>query len=215
MSNSILYGFEFPYKLYRRFEALIESVYTLPSVTTKLGIARYKPLFNSYNSCKDAFEKDYPEDYNQLNLEELPLYDEAGEAKFTQDKLSTLLHQCQAIVGVLRGSLPPHLLENPGGTSLVVLSQSYSQSTAQSSSDIKFSLIIENLSQVIKETKLEKKAKEELLADLCELQSPANQNESKIRAIASKLAGKTYKAGIDITSEVITKLILSQMKMPQ
>lgn len=214
MTNSVLSEFEIPYKLYRRFEALIESMYALTSIIQQLGFVRFKPLFNSYNSCVEEFKTHYPDDYKQLILEDLPLYDDKSIEKFTQDKLSTMLHQAQAIVGVLKGSLPPHLLESPGGTSIVVSAQSSSQSTAQSVANINLTLVINSIDQAIQEATLDDEIKKDLLAEVAELKSFPKPSALKIKSIASKLGRKLYDAGIDITSGVISKLLLAQMGFP-
>jgi len=214
VTSSILSGFEIPYKLYRRFEALIESMYALTSIIQQLGFVRFKPLFNSYDSCVKEFKNHYLEDYKQLNLEDLPLYDERGIENFTQDKLSTMLHQAQAIVGVLKGVLPPHLLESPGGTSIVVSAQSSSQSAAQSIANINLTLVIDSIGQAIQEATVDDKIKKDLLAELAELKSLPKPTAPKIKSIASKLGSKLYEAGVDIASDVISKLLLAQMGFP-
>lgn len=95
------------YKLLCRFESLINGVDTLTETASKFQIVRLKPLFTDYNSCIDEFSKHFPSEFKQLNLEPLPLYDDEGGERFTEEKRSTLLHQAQSITALLKGSLPP------------------------------------------------------------------------------------------------------------
>lgn len=94
------------HNLLRRLRALIESVDTLDSTKAKLGFVRFKPLFSEYNLCIEELKSDYPTAFDQLRLEELPLYDEEGEERFTVGKLSTLLHQSKSVVIFLESQLP-------------------------------------------------------------------------------------------------------------
>lgn len=94
------------HNLLRRLRTLIESVDTLDSTRTKLGLVRLKPLFSEYNLCIEELKSDYPTMFEQLQLEELPLYDEEGKERFTVGKLSTLLHQSKSVVAFLEGQLP-------------------------------------------------------------------------------------------------------------
>lgn len=102
------------YKLLCRFESLIESVNTLSETVRELGQLgriRYKPLFSSYNSCIDQFKSTYPTEFQNLKLEDLPLYDAEGKEQFTADKLSTLLHQSRQVSAVLQGLSASHMKE--------------------------------------------------------------------------------------------------------
>jgi hypothetical protein len=95
------------YKLLCRFESVIRAVDTLTETSSKFPRVRFKPLYTDYNSCVDEFSRYSPTEFKQLNLESLPLYDDEGRELFTNEKLSTLLHQAQAITALLKGSLPP------------------------------------------------------------------------------------------------------------
>ena len=93
-----------------RMESLVESILNLPETIEGLGRfgpVRYKPLFSIYNSCIEEFESLYPGELDFLGLEELPLYDDQGNERFTANKLSTLLHQAKLVHAALQGRLPP------------------------------------------------------------------------------------------------------------
>ena len=101
------------YRLLCRFESLVAQINNLKTTTSKLRNVRYKPLYTSYNSCIEELKTHYSAQYKQLNLELLPLYDANGIELFTNEKISTLLHQSEAIVAILRGSLPPNYSGGP------------------------------------------------------------------------------------------------------
>lgn len=94
------------YELYCRFDGLINSVKNIDTALPSVTSVRYKPLFTSYNSCIESFQKDFPDKYQSLNLEPLPLEDDKGNKLFTADKLSTLLHQSEAVLSLLKGLCP-------------------------------------------------------------------------------------------------------------
>lgn len=91
MNGSPIAGFETPYKLLRRFEAVIESIFALNATIQQLRLVRYKPIFSNYISCIEEFKSSYLGEYKQLRLEEVSLYDEEGKEQFTADRLSTIL----------------------------------------------------------------------------------------------------------------------------
>jgi len=94
-----------------RFEGLVNSIKGISSLAT-LAPVRYKPLFSSYNSCIDAFRDTFPQEFSSLGLEPLPLYGPNGEERFTQGKLSTLLHQSETILAILKGMQPASARES-------------------------------------------------------------------------------------------------------
>jgi hypothetical protein len=176
--------------LLRRFESLIESIFAIKATTQALNYVRFKPIFNSYISCIEQFKSSFPHDYNQLRLEDISLYGKDGSEQFTAQKLSTLLHQSQAVVGVVKGFLPPALISNPGGTTVVVSAQAASQSLAHSTSQVQFTLILDGLSQAIQESNLDENSKSELINDIKELENEPLPNESKIISLATKIRSK-------------------------
>jgi len=96
---------ETPHELLPRFKALIDKVDTLGATQKKLSRVRSKPLFSDYNSCIEELKSTYPTRFEQLRLEDIPLYDAEGKEQFTMSKLSTLLHQSQSVVAFLEGLL--------------------------------------------------------------------------------------------------------------
>lgn len=74
--------------------------------TTFYNIVRLKPFFTTYNSCTEQFKSLFPAEYEKLNLEPLPLYDDQGKELFTVSRLSTLLQQSRQIRAVLKGFIP-------------------------------------------------------------------------------------------------------------
>jgi len=211
MNASPISGFEAPYKLLRRFEALIENILALNSTIKQVGYVRYKPLFSSYNSCIKKFKSFYSEEFKQLGLEDLSLYDEEGKEQFTVNKLSTLLHQSQAVVGVLKGLLPPSLIENPGGITFIVSSQAASQSDATASAKVNFTIVLEGLYKAIQQSEINGKTKGELLKELEELKNLPHPNESKVEAFSTKLGKKLQEIGENVTSKVIADLLKTLM----
>lgn len=101
------------YILLCQFESLVSQIKNIDSTIAILGNVRYKPLYSIYNSYIATFEDYYPRQYKQLNIEPLPLYDANKTELFTNEKLSTLLHQSEFIVAFLKGSLPPNYSGTP------------------------------------------------------------------------------------------------------
>ncbi len=93
-------------KLIARLESLISVVEGADTIKQKYGFIRYKPFFTTYNSCIKEFKTLFPEEHANLNLEDLPLYDLAGNEQSTNEKISTLLHQTHEVLAVLRSMLP-------------------------------------------------------------------------------------------------------------
>lgn len=93
-------------KLIRRLESLISNVEGADTIKQKYGMVRFKPFFTTYNSCVDEFKSLFPEEHAKLNLEELPLYDYEGKERFTNEKISTLLHQSRDVLAVLQSLSP-------------------------------------------------------------------------------------------------------------
>jgi len=104
------------YELYCRFDGLINSTKNINNALPPGTPVRYKPLFVSYNSCIDSFKENFLTEYNSLKLEPLPLEDSAGKQLFTGDKLSTLLHQSEAILNLLKGLSPYEFKAGPTST---------------------------------------------------------------------------------------------------
>ena len=199
------------YQLLRRFEALIEIVLALNSTIEQVRYVRFKPLFRNYNSCIKEFKSIFPEEYKKLDLEDLPLYDNQTREMFTANRISTLLHQSQAVVGILKGMLPPKLIENPGGITIAVTSQSSSISEAKAFAKIQFTLVLDGLSNTIQASKLNNKSKKELLKELDELKNMSIPDESKIKKFASKFFNKLVEVGEDIAAKVIANFLKSQI----
>lgn len=211
MATFPISGFETPYKLLRRFEAFIESIFAFNATVQQVGFIRYKPMFASYISCVEAFKSSYSEDYSQLGLEEVALYDEQGNELFTREKLSTILHQAQSVVGVLKGLLPPALMENPGGITILVSSQAASQSSAESTAQVQFTLVMEALAKTIQNSELDQETKDELNNDIDQLKNLSEPDESKIKALATKLGRKLQEMGENVAVGVIDSLLRSRM----
>lgn len=93
-------------KLIARLESLIGNVEDANTIKQKYGIVRYKPFFTTYNSCINEFKSLFPEECEKLNLEDLPLYDSDGNEQFTNEKISTLLHQSRDVLAVLQSLSP-------------------------------------------------------------------------------------------------------------
>lgn len=209
MNTSPMSGFEIPYKLLRRFEAFIESIFALNATIQRLHFVRYKPIFSSYISCVEAFKSSYRKEYEELGLEEITLYDEHGKERFTARKLSTILHQAQAVVGMLKGLLPPQLIQSPGGTTILVSSQAAAQSSAKA--QLQFTLTMEGLEQAIQESQLDQSSKDELKKDIDELKNLCTPDESKIKAFASKLGRKLQEVGENVAIGLINSWLKSQI----
>jgi len=213
MSTSPVRQFETPYRLYRRFLSIGDSVMTLGDSLRHVGYVRYKPLFSAYNSCVNIFKQYYSEAYAQLDLEDLPLYDDDGKSLFTANKLSTLLHQSQSIVGFLEGELPPELLA-PKEKSTVINVSSYadSQAMAKSVARLQAQITFESLYQAVESTEFDNIIKDEILKDIRELKaSDEEPNQSKVKSFAKKLFKKLQEIGENVASEVIYKLLSSRM----
>ncbi len=213
MSVSPISGFDTPYRLLRRFEAVIESIFALKATIQQLGFVRFKPIFTNYISCIDAFKSSYPEEYKELGLEEMTLYDAQGTERFTGRRLSTILHQAQAVVGVLKGLLPPNLIQNPGGTTILVSSQAAAHSYARATAQLQFTLVMEGLNQAIQESKLDQATKDELKKDIDELKNLPTPDESKIKALTSKLGRKLQEMGENVMIGVIYNWIKGQIEL--
>ena len=157
-------------------------------------------------------KKHYEEEYNQLELEDLPLYDGEGRMLFTSNKLSTLLHQTLAIIGFLEGELPPGLLASKDRETIVnVSSYADSQAAANSVARLQAQITLDSLYQVIQNTLVDDTIKTELLDDLKDLKGPLEPDQSKLKAFATKFAKKLQEIGENAASEVIYKLLSSKM----
>lgn len=211
MPISPISGFKIPYKSLRRFEALIESIFALNATIQQTGVVRYKPFFSSYLSCVEAFKSHYTSDYDQLNLEEVQLFDDDGKMLFTGDKVSTILHQAQAIVGVIKGMLPPALMINPGGTTILVSSQASSQASSKATAEVHFNLIMEGLSQAIQESEIDQESKDSLNSEIDQLKSLPNPDESKLKAFATKFGKKLQEVGENVAIGVIDSWLRNQI----
>ena len=95
-----------------QFEVLIKLIKEIKS-TTEYTDVRYKPLFSSYNSHIKTFIQEFPHEYKLLNLEHLPLQDKNGNDAFTGNKLSTLLHQSEFILALLKSISRNQSVEYP------------------------------------------------------------------------------------------------------
>jgi hypothetical protein len=93
-------------RLINRLESLIKSVEEGPQLAEQYGSVRYRPFFQTYNSCVKEFKYFCEQEYERLELEALPLYDDQGREQFTNRKISTLLHQSREILAILN-SLEP------------------------------------------------------------------------------------------------------------
>jgi|GEM_PF-1472093 len=210
MRTSPISGFETPYKLLRRFEAVIESIFALNATIGQLGFVRFKPIFANYISCIESFRSSYPEEHRELGLEEITLFDEEGKEQFTGRRLSTILHQAQAAVGILKGLLPPNLVQSAGGTTVLVASQAAAQASARATANLQFHLIMEGLHQAIQDSELDQPTKDDLKRDIDELKRLPTPDESKIKALAIKLGKKLQEMGENVIIGVITNLLKSQ-----
>lgn len=104
------------YELYCRFDGLVKSVKDMNTALPAGTPIRFKPLFISYNSCMESFQRDFPVEYQSLGLEPLPLENEEGKKLFTAEKLSTLLHQSEAVLSLLKGLSPYEFKVGPTST---------------------------------------------------------------------------------------------------
>ncbi len=95
------------YKLFCCFESLVQSVKQLNSTASTFPNVRFKPWYNNYNTYIEDFKKYFPNEFNKMNLEPLPLYENDEAEGFTIGKLATLLQQSEAIAASLKGLLPP------------------------------------------------------------------------------------------------------------
>jgi len=112
-------------KLRFRLESLVKRASNIRDSTEQIGLTRYKPFYRTYNLCVREFESLYPEEYNKLDFEELPLYDAKGKERFTREKLSTLINQSEELISILKGSLYPYenYLKLPGNITISWLIQ--------------------------------------------------------------------------------------------
>ena len=212
MEKLLVKEYEVPYKLYRRFLSLADSIMTLNESLMNIGHIRYKPLFLSYNSCLAQFKKHYQEEYELLELEDLPLYDKQGQIMFNANKLSTLLHQTNAIIGFLEGELPPALLASKDrGTIVNVSSYADSQAAANSVARLQAQIALDSFYQVIQDTDFDDTLKRELIEDLKELKNSPEPDRSKLKNFAIKFANKLQEIGENVASELIYKLLSSKM----
>ena len=213
MKKSAVQGFEPQYRLYRRFLSLVDSVMTLGDALRHVGYARYKPLFSIYKSCVEVFKEHYAKEYEKLELEDLPLHDDQGKDLFTANKLSTLLHQTQFIIGFLEGELPPELLARKDGSIIVnVSSQADSQAMANSVAQLQAQITLDSLYQVVQDTDFDKQIKDELLRDIKEIKESGQEHiQSKLMSFATKFAKKLQEIGENVASEVIYKLLSRKM----
>ena len=212
MEKKSVQEIEVAYKLYRRFLSLTDCIMTLNDPLKNIGYVRYKPLFSSYNSCVKQFKKYYDEKYEQLELEDLPLYDERGQMLFTSHKLSTLLHQTFALIGFLEGELPPELLASKDrGTIVNISSFSESQAAANSVASLQSQVTLDSLYEVIHNTDLDNTIKTELLEDLENMKRDVAPDRSKLKAFAIKFVSKLQEIGENVANEVIYKLLSSKM----
>ena len=92
--------------LIERLDSLVRDVEDAHKIQDKYGYVRYKPFFNTYNSCNEEFRSNYPDIYERLSLEDLPLYDKQGKEQFTNVKISTLVRQSRDLLAVLRSMAP-------------------------------------------------------------------------------------------------------------
>jgi len=206
--------YEKAYRLLRQLESLIEAIFALKQTTQQLSYVRYKPLFQRYITCFEEFKKAYPKELKTLQLEDVELFDDKGKEQFTTNKLSTILHQAQWMVGMLKGFLPPKLVENPGGTTIIVSSQAMAQSTAEATANVQFTLVLEGMADAITKSKLKKSDKDEILKEIEELKNSPAPSESRIKSLAKKLGGKFQEMGENVLAKVIADLLKSQMGIP-
>jgi len=99
--------------LIERLDSLVRDVEDVHEIQDQYGYVRYKPFFNTYNSCNEEFRSNYPDIYEQLSLEDLPLYDEQGNEQFTNVKISTLVRQSRDLLAVLRSMAPDQPPSSP------------------------------------------------------------------------------------------------------
>lgn len=210
MNNINIEGNEIPYKLFKRLEMLEEAISSLGDAKRHVGIIRFKPLFISYNSCLEEFIQHFRDEFKQLGLEELPLFDDNGNMLFTYDKLSTLLHQTQAVMGFLKGILPPNLTIREPRTVIYSISSS-GDSTAQASAvaENQVQITIDIFFKIINELDFNQAAKQEILQELNELKKSRKPDVSKLRQLVQKFTDKIYNLGSDKFVDFITKLILA------
>lgn len=212
MPDNPLVGYERPYAFLKRFEALIESILCLRATVQQLGFVRFKPLFSIYNSIVDGFKEQYRVEYDSLGLEDVPLYGETGNEHFNSGKLSTVLHHSQAIVGSLKGMLPPALLENPGGTTIIATAQAASRAESSASADIHFSLLLDGFGEAIQQSQMDPEAKAELLAELDQLRNASDPGDSRLGSFAKKLGTKLREVTENVAIAVLTNLLQTQFR---
>jgi len=206
--KSSIKEFEIQYKLYRRFLSIVDCIMTLGDSLRHIGYVRYKPLFAAYNTCIKIFKEHYDEQYKQMELEDLPLYDNHNRSLFTSNKISTLLHQSRFIIGFLEGELPPELLDKRERTTLVnVSSYADSQAAANSVARLQAEITLNSLYEVIKNSEFDDQTKSDLLNDVDDLKGIGKSDESKLKAFATKLAKKLIEVGERISTEVIFRLL--------
>jgi hypothetical protein len=92
--------------LLNRLTNLIEEAEAIEESTAKFGWVRFKPLFTTYNSCEKEFEWRFPDQFDAMEMERLPLIREDGEKGFTLGKLQTMVHQARDMRAYLEGLLP-------------------------------------------------------------------------------------------------------------
>jgi hypothetical protein len=158
------------------------------------------------------FKNHYGGQYNQLKLEELPLYDDNNRSLFTSNKISTLLHQSRFIVGFLEGELPPELLDQRERSTFVnVSSYADSQAAANSVARLQAEITLNSLYEVIQNSEFDNQTKKDLLDDVDALKKAEKPDEPKLKAFASKLAKKLMTVGEKILCEVIFRLLSQKM----
>jgi len=210
MSNINIEGYEIPYKLFKRFEMLEEAISNLGEAQRHVVRIRLKPLFTSYNSCMKEFVEHFRDEFEQLGLEELPLSDDNGNMLFTYDKLSTLLHQTQAVIGILKGMLPPNLTIREPRTVIYSISSSR-DSLAQASAvaENQVQITIDIFYKIINEFDFDQTAKQEILQELNEIKKSREPDVSRLRQLVQKFSDKIYALGSDKFVDFITKLLLA------
>ncbi|MDO9579896.1 MAG: hypothetical protein Q7J06_04940, partial [Bacteroidales bacterium] len=107
-------------KLRFRLESLAKRASNVRSTTEQIEFVRYKPFFKTYNICTETFKSYYPDEFEKLDFEELPLYTENGKEGFTKEKLSTLINQSEELISILKGELYPYenYLKIPGNITI-------------------------------------------------------------------------------------------------
>lgn len=188
------------------------SVSTLGDSARHVGVIRFKPLFTSYNSCIESFKQHYLNDFNKLGLEELPLFDAQGNMLFTSDKLSTLLHQTQAIIGFLKGLLHPDLYEKDNSIKIFQISSS-GDVVAQASSfaENQIQISVDIFLKVINDLDFDPDSKREIIQELNEIKNSREPSASNLSQLAKKISDKFIESGADKLNEFIFKLLVTYM----